>query len=107
MLGINVQELYIYGAADSPTMHVRCRGKLGEECWKQVFHHLSPGNQQCTPYHCQVCNNASHFKGKMQPHKDNGYQDESGGLKGTSVDMKVNYHIFGRDVMVVTMGDEL
>lgn len=41
----------------------------------------------------------------MRLHKDNGSQDADGNFTGTTTTSSTNSHIFGTDVMIVTMND--
>jgi hypothetical protein len=47
------------------------------------------------------------FGSTMRLHKDNGYQSEDGDLAGTTAPSDTNSHIFGTDVMVVTLNDSM
>ena len=110
---VSVNELYVYGAAGRPYLDSRCRpmpysvAMLGEECWKHCWHYFGPLSKQCPPYHCQVCTYCSMFGSTMRLHKDNGYQSEDGDLAGTTAPSDTNSHIFGTDVMVVTLNDSM
>ena len=109
----SVNELFVYGAAGRPYLDARCRpmpphvAHLGEEAWKLCWRYLSPLSKQCPPYHCQVCMYNSKMESKMQLHKDNGYQKGTGSLGGTTAPSDMNSHIFGTDVIVVTMGSAM
>ena len=81
--------------------------QLGEEVWKLVRGHLQPLSFVCPPNHCQVCLYNSVMKSEMRPHKDNGYKTESGTLKGNTSGDKQNSHIFGTEVIIVTLGDPM
>ena len=53
-------------------------------------------------------NRTSHLKSEMRLHKDNGHRDDiSGKQKGGNVDKEMNSHIFGSDVLMVTIGDTM
>ena len=110
-VNIKVQELFVYGSAGRPYLDQRCRKmpesvySLGEECWKLCLNFLGPLSQQCPPVHCQVCTYFSKFKSKMTLHKDNGFQDEGGKQNGVAIPIDLNSHIFGSDVMIVTLND--
>ena len=47
------------------------------------------------------------FDSNMLLHKDNGYQSEDSDLTGTTAPSDKNSHIFGIDVMVVTLNDSM
>jgi hypothetical protein len=111
-LGINCQKLFTYGANGRVDADIRSRPmppslyKLGVECWKQVRHELSPMCQKCPPYSCQVLLYPSLFGGEMRLHHDNAIW-KNGKLHGGNPNKEMNSHIYGSDVMMITIGDSM
>ena len=110
-----VQRLFTYGSGGARKAIIDTRSRsmpadvarLGEECWKLVRCMLMPMTKLCPPNHCQVCLYNSKFKSNMGLHRDNGYRTSKGKLIGTTVDETSNSHIFGTEVMIVTLGDSM
>ena len=110
-----VQRLFTYGSGGARKAIIDTRSRsmpsdvaqLGEECWKYVRCMLMPMTKLCPPNHCQVCLYNSKFQSLMGLHRDNGYRTSNGKLAGTTVNESSNSHIFGTEVMIVTLGDSM
>lgn len=81
--------------------------ELGEMVWWLVRDYLQPLAFVCPPNHCQVCLYNSLLGSEMGPHKDNGFKNKLGKLKGNTSGEKQNSHIFGTEVIIVTIGDPM
>ena len=110
---VYVEHLFTYGAAGRPLLDTRVKkmpynvAYLGESCWKVVRHYLCPMTKLCPPNHCQVFVYNSKLNSSMVPHKDNGYKKEDGKLTSNTSGERHNSHIFGTEVMIVTIGDPM